>query len=447
QAELYRADDRATIESGEPKLAFEEPQTTPDGRIIWLQTSKIPLRNTDGQIFGVLGTYEDITPRKEAEEKLVIATEAAQQANKAKSEFFTNMSHEIRTLLNAVLGLAKIGLRDTADNQSRGSFQNILNSGQHLLTIVNDILDFSKLETGKFSVESRPFQLVSTVEDAINIMTDRASEKGLKLSIKLSDTLPAYTLGDPLRLQQILLNLLSNAVKFSTQGEIIVCVSRKDRFTYISVQDQGIGLNEEQISRLFIPFEQADKSTTRKYGGSGLGLAISYNLAQLMGGNISVESQIHTGSTFTLKLPLAESQSSDIQKTVIEDKSGPQLQGLRILVAEDIEINRLIIEDLLEHEGASVMFAEDGQQAIDHLHQEGVESIDIVLMDIQMPIMGDYEATRHILKIAPELPIIGVTAHALKEEHDKCFAAGMVDHITKPIEENVLITAILKYVK
>lgn len=260
-------------------------------------------------------------------------------------------------------------------------------------------------------------------------------------------SLPGSVLGDPHRLHQILLNLVSNAIKFTAEGEVLVSVSRVGNMTHFKVTDTGIGLNEEQVSRLFTSFEQADKSTTRKFGGTGLGLTISFNLAQLMGGDISVESQINSGSVFTLKIPLVETKAPDNKKPDISKLSGPQLKGLRILAAEDIDINRLILEDMLEQEGASVEFAENGQQAVDCLKQTGADLFDVVLMDVQMPVMDGYEASEEIQKMAPELLIIGVTAHALKEERDKCLAAGMVDLVTKPIELEVLIATIQRYVK
>lgn len=371
----------------------------------------------------------------------------AEAANQAKSMFLAKMSHEIRTPMNGIIGMANIGIRDIADAKGKETFNHILESSQHLLGVINDILEFSKIEAGKLTTESRPFQLISTVENTVNMIMQRAHDKGMKLSVNLPSDLPGWVQGDPLRLQQILLNLISNAIKFTSEGEVLVAVSRDGDMTHFKVSDTGIGLSEEHISRLFTPFEQADTSTTRKFGGTGLGLTISYNLAQLMGGNISVESQINRGSVFTLSLPLPETIARNNKDTATPEKSGPQLKGLRVLAADDVELNRIIIEDLLEEEGASVELTEDGQQAVDRLQQVGADKIDVVLMDIQMPVMDGYEATRRILEIAPELPIIGVTAHAIKEEHDKCLAAGMVEHITKPFGPDDLISAIRQHVK
>ncbi|MDH5356082.1 MAG: ATP-binding protein [Gammaproteobacteria bacterium] len=380
-------------------------------------------------------------------DQLTKALETAKNATEAKSRFLANMSHEIRTPLNAVLGMANIGIRDSSDARGKETFAHVLDSGQHLLGIINDVLELSKIEAGKLTTETRPFQLISTVENTVNMMLERALAKDLKLSVDLPGYLPGWVLGDSRRLQQILLNLLSNAIKFTEKGEVIVSVSRENDLTFIKVTDSGIGLSEEQIPRLFTPFEQADTSTTRKFGGTGLGLTISHNLAQLMGGNLHVKSQVKKGSVFTLSLPLKETTAPDMKDLDTPGISDPQLAGLRVLAAEDVEINRLILEDMLQQEGATVVFAEDGQQAIDCLKEIGADNIDVILMDIQMPVMDGYEATRRIIQIAPKLPIIGVTAHALLEERNKCLTAGMVDRVTKPIDAASLIEVIRKQVE
>ncbi|MDH5356853.1 MAG: ATP-binding protein, partial [Gammaproteobacteria bacterium] len=418
---------------------------TKEGRIILCEWHNTPLVDEDGNVIGVTSIVDDVTERV-ATDHAQLEKEKAEAAAQAKGEFLANMSHEIRTPLTAVLGMAKIGIRDCKDSRDKGTFNQIFDSGRHLLRIINDILDFSKIEAGKLTIETSPFQLISTVENPVNMLIERALAKDLKLSVNLPSSLPGWVLGDPLRLQQILLNLVSNAIKFTAEGEVLVSVSRVGSMTHFKVTDTGVGLNEEQVSRLFTPFEQADTSTTRNYGGTGLGLAISYNLAKLMGGKISVESQVNRGSTFTLSLPFSETDTPNIKDSAAPEKLGPQLEGLQVLAAEDVDLNRLILEDILEQEGASVVFAEDGQQAIDHLQQIGVGNIDVVLMDIQMPVMDGYEATRRIVEMAPGLPVIGITAHALVEERDKCFAAGMVDIVTKPFEIEDLITSLKQHV-
>lgn len=389
-----------------------------------------------------IGFIRDLTERHEAQLAKNKA-EVAEASAKAKSTFLANMSHEIRTPLNAVIGLARMGYRDNTGRTTRQSFARILDAGQHLLGVINDILDFSKIEAGKYIVETIPFRPAEIIANANSFVSALAAESGIQFRVVGNNTLPEWVIGDPLRLQQILTNFYSNAIKFTHRGEILLTVERQGDISLFHVRDTGIGMTAEEMYKLFEPFEQADASTTRNYGGSGLGLTISQQLAHLMGGDIVVASQPGLGSTFTLTIPLMETTAPE--KAVSHGFSGNfSLQGYAILVAEDIEVNRLIVEDMLRQAGANVTFAENGQEAVD-LVRAHPATFDVVLMDIQMPIMGGYEATQEILKIAPNLLIIGLTAHALAEERAKCVAAGMVDHITKPVEPNTLLTAIVHH--
>lgn len=267
------------------------------------------------------------------------------------------------------------------------------------------------------------------------------------MKVTVDPLLPAWVEGDALRVQQILLNLLANAVKFTDAGEVSLSVAREGKLTLFRVSDTGIGMAESVIARLFRPFEQADSSTTRKCGGTGLGLAISKSLATMMNGSIEVESRPGAGSVFTLALPLPEARAPAIREETPAVVPGHPLEGLRILAAEDVEINRLVLEDILVHAGASVVFAGNGCQVLERLDEYGAAAFDAVLMDVQMPEMDGYEATRRLAVQAPGLPVIGLTAHALEEERDNALAAGMVEHVTKPINPAVLAAAIRRHVE
>ena len=385
-----------------------------------------------------------IYTRRRAELALAEAKDAAEAANRAKSTFLANMSHEIRTPLNGVLGLAQIGFRNSAGRpQAQQTFARILDSGKLLLTVVNDILDFSKIDAGKLSVESVPIDPRQLVDDALAALRVAAAASDLTLTGDKARDLPNACLGDPVRINQILLNLLSNAVKFTAQGQVKLEALRDAAQLVFRISDTGIGIAAEDIDRLFQPFEQADGSTTRKFGGTGLGLAISQRLAELMGGQLSVQSQLGAGSRFELRLPIQEVPQPASPSRPLGDQPGTRLAGLRILVAEDNDINRLVLEDLLRGEGAQVRMVETGRQAVDAV-AAAPGAFDLVLMDVQMPEMDGIEATRRLRELAPSLPVIGQTAHAMREEQDRCRAAGMIAVLTKPIELEPLVAGLLE---
>ncbi|MCQ8105208.1 PAS domain S-box protein [Methylomonas sp. SURF-2] len=411
-----------------------------NGDLIPIELSVNELMDDEGHTY--IGVIQDIRKRKASEQSQEIARREAEHLAHVKSEFLANMSHEIRTPLNAIIGLAKIALRERAGTPADlVNSQRIHDAGMHLLNVVNDILDFSKIEAGKMTVESHPFHLSALIEDALSMVELRAREKQLQLVVEKSPQLPAWVAGDAFRIRQILVNLLSNAVKFTEQGYVSLSVSRERDLTQLTVSDSGIGISAEQAQRLFAAFEQADGSTTRKFGGSGLGLAISRNLAKIMGGDITVRSQLGTGSQFCLSLPLPAAEPPTNQPSE-PLAAGSRLAGLRILAADDVELNRLVLEDLLVHEGAHVILVENGLQALERLEEIGWSEFDMVLMDIQMPLMDGYQATRKILSMAPDLPVIGLTAHAMPEERQRCLEAGMRERVTKPIDAEYLLKVI-----
>jgi len=386
-----------------------------------------------------------LTRLSRKEEKIIKdALKQAEQANRAKSQFLANMSHEIRTPLNAVLGLAQLGRRTGRDPEARERYRFILASGQHLLRIINEVLDLSKLDAGKLRIETLPFELVPNVNDALSFVRDLAQVKELNLIVEYDPELPDWVMGDPYRLRQILVNLLGNAIKFTRQGEVKLAVQRKNTQICFSVIDTGIGMDNAQVSRLFNAFEQADGTTTRQFGGTGLGLTISLNLAELMGGTITADSVPGHGSTFHLCLPLAKTQQPEGHVLSETRSAGRRLTGLTIMAVEDDEFNRMVLREMLENEGATVILAENGRQALDCLDEVGHSAFDIAIMDVQMPVMDGYETTRHIHSISPTLPVVGLTAHAMAEEGRRCMAAGMVAHLTKPVDMEYLVTTLLQ---
>ena len=454
----------------------------PDGQIKWLLIRAVPEPTEDHSIT-FCGFVADITEIKamEAELRNALAEHARKDAEieryrdhleqlvgertadleqaraeamhlaMAKSEFLAKMSHEIRTPLHGVLGMTHIGLRASEDgSKAHDAFVKIQHSGKLLLGIINDILDFSKMEAGMLKIDCLPVDLGTVLDETMELLQERATSKGLALHLVRAANFPSHCRSDALRLRQILLNLLSNAVKFTSTGTVSLEAELDGDALKFMVRDTGIGISADQLSNIFNPFEQGDNSTTRRFGGSGLGLAITDHLVQLMEGRIEVDSTRDVGSCFTVHLPYKplERRKSPRQETIIAiPPDSNVLAGMRILVVEDIDINRHIMGELLGEVGADVTFAEDGQQAVNTVREQGWQAFDAVLMDVQMPVMNGIDATLEIHRFAPDLPIIGQTAHALVEERTACFVAGMVDHISKPIDPDTLFAIILKHAR
>ena len=409
-------------------------------------------RRENGEVCEIIASCVEITALKEAERALIAAKERAEAADHAKSEFLAVMSHEMRTPLNAVLGFSDLLLTTTSlDAQQITWLSSICTSSEALLTLINDILDFSKIEAGRFTLHPEPVLLLPLLNEVADIFAPRAAEKGLVFNLETHPGLPETITIDRLRLRQILLNLIGNAVKFTTQGSVTVSVSAAPDATNpdqgvlaFSVADTGIGIPSDRRDRLFKPFSQVDSSTTRNYGGTGLSLAISDRIVRMLGGEIILESTPGKGSvfSFTINAAFSQSENAPIPLPLPEPAPASPVRTLRILVAEDHPINRELISLILESRGYTPDLAENGRLALEAALRQ---PYDLVLMDLQMPVMDGFQASREILSQvgAHKRPTIyALTANVYPEDRQRAAEAGMLGFLAKPVNTQELFTVI-----
>lgn len=417
-----------------------------DGSLFPISITVTPLRGTQNEITGYLGVAIDITEKIQARIALEQAREAAIRIARAKSAFLANMSHEIRTPLNGIIGITDLLIETSLNEEQKKYAKTIQSSGSGLLMIINDILDYSKIEAGKMTIELIDFSPVSTVENEINLLANRAKEKGLSLTTLIDPSVPSRIQGDPGRIGQVLLNLIGNAIKFTQSGSIITRLGLErsasgQTMVKCSVQDTGIGIPDELRKILFQPFTQGDETNARKFGGTGLGLSICKRLVELMDGEIGFESQKGEGSTFWFTFPLLPSRSATEGPLVplTPPSSLTPDPNIRVLVAEDNDVNQMLTVAMLKKLGYSANAVTNGLEVLESIAKG---RYDLILMDCQMPEMDGYEATAAIRKIEQQtkrhIPIIALTANSMKEDEEKCLRSGMDAYLSKPVKKEKL---------
>jgi two-component system sensor histidine kinase/response regulator len=445
-----------------------------NGELFWEEASISPILDDKGEITHFLAVKEDITERKQIEDELEqhrahledlveqrtsdlsSAMEAAKVADQAKDAFLANVSHELRTPLNAVIGLSELARRVSTDPRQQNYLDKVTGAGKTLASIINDLLDLSKISAGHMEFEAIAFSLRGLLERCNSVMAHRATEKGLELISRIDAAVPDVLRGDPLRIEQILMNLLSNAIKFTPAGRVELRIGLHARSETriclnIEIEDTGIGLSEESIARLFQPFAQTDASMNRKFGGTGLGLALCKRLTEMMNGEISATSREGAGATFQVRIWLEPGDAADLSDVT----QGAGMAALpanyrkaQVLVVDDQPLNREIVEALLAEVDIIPRIACNGREALNILKASGPQAFDLVLMDIQMPVMDGLSATREVRTWAGfgELPIIAMTAHTMEHEKEVSIAAGMNDHIGKPFETSHFFQLLARWI-
>jgi PAS domain S-box-containing protein len=449
QAREEQQDDQRVMSTGQPLIEREECLRDLHGNDLWILTSKVPLKNTDGKITGLVGIDRDITHLKLTQDKLRAAKETADEANQAKGDFLANMSHEIRTPLNAIIGMTDLLLETHLSKSQREYLGMVQSSGESLLSLINDILDFSKIEAGKFELDVATFDIRDCLGDVMKTLGLRAYEKGIELAVNIDNSIPRYLKGDAGRIQQIVINLVGNAIKFTESGEVvldIICDAQDGRQAtlHATVSDTGIGIAQEKCDRIFDEFEQADASTTRRFGGTGLGLAISSRLVEMMHGRIWVESELGRGSKFQFTITL------DVDQQKIGEPHLHQLvdvSGLRVLVVDDNATNRRILQDMLTNWGMAPVTATGAKQALQLLQQARQERdpIQIVISDVNMPDMDGITlaATIREHQLLEMLSIIMLTSGARPDDANRLRELGVTHHLMKPVKQSELFSTMV----
>ena len=446
----YVADDQIVMRTRESLLDREESHKAKTGDDIWLLTTKVPLIDESGAVNGVVGIGHDITARKRAEREILHAKEVADRANRAKSDFLANMSHEIRTPMNAIIGMTELVLDTNLDDYQRKYLSMVEESGEALLGVINDVLDFSKIEAGKLELEERVFDLRESLGDTIGSFAPRAHGKHLELAFRVDPHVPRFVVGDAGRLRQVMNNLIGNAVKFTHAGEVLVHVSdlpatQGEVRLEISVRDTGIGIPEEKHHAIFGEFEQADTSTTRRYGGTGLGLSISSRLVKLMGGQIELSSKLDQGSNFHFQLSLKRAPDGIEQQ---HERGVVVVGGTRVLVVDDNETNLMILDEMLSNWGMVPFLANSAEMALKELQSADArqEPISLVVTDVNMPVMDGYGFIAEMRRQVgfAETQVIVLTSGGRDGDADVRARLGIAERLLKPVKQSDLFDSIVR---